>query len=175
MAQSQPMQILTSHQSQDWYTPPYIIEMVREVLGVIGLDPASDPIPQRWIKADRYLDNPWGLNCAWKASTVFCNPPYGKLAGQSNQAVWSLTMSDQYRAGAFKEGILLINSTHGYKWYEELWTRYTVCLARERIRFVKPDGTIGGQAKRGQTFVYFGVDDQKFAHVFGKLGRIIRP
>lgn len=170
----QPMSVLTSHKSVDWYTPPYIIEKVREVLGCIGLDPASDYVPQQWIQA-RVYRNFAGLDEPWIASTVFCNPPYGKTKGYSNQSLWSWYMANQFKLGRFQEGILLINSTHGYKWYEELWTRYPVCLARERIRFIKPDGTVGGQAKRGQTFVYFGADPSKFIEVFSSLGRIVLP
>lgn len=173
-AMSQPMSVLTSHETAEWYTPPYVIEMVREVLSEIDLDPASSPVADRWILANRYWTE-GGLDREWKATTVFCNPPYGKADGKSCQAVWSNMMRGEYRARHFEQGILLINSTHGYRWYEELWSLYTCCLARERIRFIKPDGTVGGQAKRGQTFVYFGTDDRKFAQVFKRIGRIIRP
>jgi len=37
-AMSQPMQVLTSQQSVEWYTPLQYVEMVREVLGDIELD-----------------------------------------------------------------------------------------------------------------------------------------
>ena len=178
MTMTQPMQVLTSHETAEWYTPPFVIELVRQVLGTIDLDPASDAIPQKWIRANTYL-SALGLMLEWNATAVFCNPPYGKAVyegkSQSNQALWSAKMVHEFGVGRFNEGILLINSTHGYKWYEELWTRYTCCLARERIRFIKPDGTVGGQAKRGQTFVYFGEDDWRFAEVFRSLGRIVRP
>lgn len=175
---SQPMSVLTSHASQDWYTPPDIIELVRSVLGVIDLDPASDALPQTWIKANRFYSKPQdGVFESWDASTVWLNPPYGKdsKCNRSNQQLWSALMASKYEGGVFKQGILLINSTHGYKWYEDLWTRYPVCLARERIRFIKPDGTQGGQAKRGQTFVYFGKDSRRFAEIFSGIGRIIVP
>ena len=174
MTMSQPMKVLTSHVTVDWYTPPAIIELVREVLGEIGLDPASAEVPQQWIKATRYFCS-GGEYEDWKAPTVFCNPPYGKTALGSNQAFWSWRMVNQFKLGFFQQGVLLINSTHGYKWYEELWTRYPVCLARERIRFVKPDGTVGGQAKRGQTFVYFGQSPLQFVHAFKRLGRVLLP
>jgi len=175
------MKVLTSHQSQDWYTPPYIIEMVRDVLGWIDLDPASDKVPQEWIRANRIFTKTdrWkgdGLTESWRAITVFLNPPYGKsVDGQSNQALWSGLMQAEYQLENFEQGILLINSTHGYNWYENIWTRYPCCLARERIRFIKPDGTVGGQAKRGQTFVYFGTNATRFIEVFSELGRVLLP
>ena len=171
---SQPMSVLTSHATADWYTPPLYAGMVQEVLGGIDLDPASEPFPNQWIKAHIYWQED-GLTRQWNASTVFCNPPYGKSDAGSNQAAWSMKMIAEYEAKHFKEGILLINSTHGYKWYEDLWVRYPVCLVRERIRFIKPDGTQGGQAKRGQSFVYFGARPGHFAEVFERIGRIIYP
>lgn len=182
---SQPMSILTSHQSQDWYTPPKYIELVREVLGTIELDPASDELPQSWIQSSRIFMAPdpttnpiGGLGRPWHAKTVFCNPPYGKENGKSSQAVWSAKMVAEYRVGNFREGILLVNSTHGYKWYEELWTRWPVCLVRDRIRFINSEGVEGGQAKRGQTFVYFGrrgAEGHRFRRVFSQIGRVLLP
>lgn len=177
-AMTQPMSVLTSHASQDWYTPPEIIEMVRVVLGVIDLDPASDQYPQSYIKAGSWWSRLTDSICPtlqrpWEFYSVFLNPPYGKGGDGSNQAAWSRKMAQEYESQHFQQGILLINSTHGYRWYEEIWTRYPVCLARERIRFIKPNGTRGGQAKRGQTFVYFGTDATKFVEVFSTIGRVI--
>lgn len=155
--------------------PPCYVEMVRSVLGSITLDPASCEVAQEWIRADTFYtvsDN--GLTQRWHGR-VFLNPPYGKNGGISNQAVWSGRMVDAWEAGAIEAGLLLINSTHGYRWYEDLWTRFPVCLLRERVRFIRPDGSVGGRAKRGQTFVYFGSDTAGFARVFGDAGRIILP
>lgn len=39
----------------EWYTPPNIIDLAREVLGTINVDPASNTIAQEWIKADTFL------------------------------------------------------------------------------------------------------------------------
>jgi len=69
----------------------------------------------------------------------------------------------------------LLNSTHGNDWFEELWTRYPVCFVTKRIRFIRADGSQGGQAKRGQTFVYLGLNVERFASVFGAIGRVILP
>lgn len=174
---TQPMSVLTSHASVEWYTPPQIIDLVREVLTEIDLDPASDPTPQKWIKANR-IYNKDGLDLEWSARTVFCNPPYGKINGiGSNQGAWSSKMHIEYTYGNFGQGILLINSTHGYSWYEWITREHPVCQWRDRIRFIKPDGTAGGQAKRGQTFVYFGADPSRFIEVFGveSFGRILLP
>lgn len=173
-AMKQSMAVLTSHVTAEWYTPPWLIELVRDVLGEIELDPASDEMPERWIKAVTWW-NSGGLKMPWTAKTVFCNPPYGNQPhGKSNQALWSAKMIAEYRAGRFDEGVLLINSTHGYRWYEELWTAAVCCLLRERVKFVAADGTVGAAAKRGQTLVYFGGNAALFETVFAPYGRVLR-
>ncbi len=48
---SQPMSILTSQGTIEWYTPPDIIERARALLGAIDLDPASSDTAQHWIQA----------------------------------------------------------------------------------------------------------------------------
>lgn len=171
---NQAMQVLTSHATEEWYTPALYVDMAREVLGKIDLDPASNHTAQKWIQAERYyteVDN--GLAQPW-CGKVWLNPPYGKTNGKSNQEVWSKKLEREYFRDV-TEAILLVNSTHGYKWYEELWLRWPVCCVRERIRFIKPDGTQGDQAKRGQTFVYFGNNYRQFIDVFAPIGRIVLP
>jgi hypothetical protein len=165
---SQPMRVLVSRNTEEWYTPRDVVERVRAVLGSIMLDPASDPIPQAWIKAGHYFtvaDN--GLSKQW-FGRVFLNPPYNGSSGR-----WAAKLIDEYRAGRVEQAIMLINSAHGYKWYEDLWTSFPVCCLRDRLRFIKPSGEIGGQAKKAQTLVYFGQDVGRFASGFEDIGRIL--
>ena len=191
--QSQAMQLLVSKESVEWYTPSYIIEMAREVMGNIDLDPASHPIPQQWIQAKQYYqfdltgfkpDPSWStqvlkhrlkhLSLAqmleqpqW-TGRVWLNSPF------DSTTAWIRRLIHDYDLGGL-EAIALVNSNLGYKWFEDLWNAYPVCCARERIRFVKEDGTVGGEAKRGQTFVYLGPNVDRFAEVFSRIGRIILP
>lgn len=181
---SQPMQVLTSHESVDWFTPPDLVELVREVLSEITLDPAGHEISQRWIQAKEFwtvggLERTWsGFRCHRSDVKVFCNPPYGKTGSESNQGLWAKKMEEEYLKGQFSEGILLINSTHGYNWYEDVWSSWPVCLLRARVKFWYQDGVKaveGGQAKRGQTLVYFGDNWGKFKRVFETYGRVLFP
>lgn len=170
---NQPMQVLTSHKEVNWLTPPDLIAEIKKVLIWIDLDPASHPVSQDWISAKETF-NENGQNQKWFGN-VFCNPPYGIGEKGSNQALWSSTMAGKYETGEFEQGILLINSTHGYKWYEELWSDYPVCCLRERVTFLKPDKSNTGPAKRGQTLVYFGMNVKRFNDVFSPLGRVLFP
>jgi hypothetical protein len=171
----QDMQILTSFATDLWYTPSKYIDLVKEVMGDIDLDPASDEFGNSIVKGKHYFNEEEnGLKQKW-FGRVFLNCPYGKTNGKSNAAVWTDKMTYEWARDHFSEGILLINNTSGYLWYENLWIYYPTCLVRERIRFIKPDGTQGGQAKRGSCFLYFGQNAQGFTTVFSQIGRVIQP
>lgn len=169
---SQPMTVLTSQGTQEWYTPPHIIDLVREALGSIQLDPASCEVANSIVRADHYFtysDTENGLFKDWIADTLFLNPPFDATP------VWLAKLTKAYDAGAVKQAIMLVNSAPGYRWFEAMWRKHTVCMLRERLRFIASDSYFYGSAKKGQTLIYFGADDTKFAHVFKPLGRIIRP
>lgn len=175
---SQSMQVLTSQATNEWYTPPWIMPFVRETLGVIDLDPASNPRANCWIQANRYFDErDDGLSKEWRGR-VFLNPPF------SNTPKWVAKLMAEYEAGRVTSAILLVNSAPGYKWFEDLWRKYPVCCAATRMRFVaagsalgseKDQQSAGGQAKKGQTFAYLGPDVARFADRFRPIGRVILP
>lgn len=173
----QAMAVMTSYDSEDWYTPSRYTDLARRVLGEITLDPASADYPQQWINAKTYwtkADD--GFNREWFGK-VWLNPPYGKVDGKSQQKAWLDKLAREVESGRVKEAVLLVNSKHGYAWYEEMWRKYTVCCARDRIRFIRPDGRDAGQAKCAQTFVYFGPDigRKRFEQVFSPIGRVLTP
>lgn len=131
--------------------------------------------PRLWLFWNISMSPANGVNI-FRPANVFLNPPFGKgTTGKSNQAVWSQRLISEDVEGRIGKAILLVNSTHAYAWFERLWTAYPVCCVRERIRFIKPDGSQGGQAKRGQTFVYFGPNVERFREVFSTIGRVILP
>ena len=82
---------------------------------------------------------------------------------------------EEFERGAVTEAILLVKASLGYNWFERLWDDYPVCFARELIRFVRSDGTVGGKAKLGSAFFYFGDNLPRFKQVFEKFGRVIEP
>lgn len=162
------MQTLTSQATVEWYTPPAIIELARQVLGSIDLDPASNLIAQGWIKATRYYTADTPLQEPW-SGRVWLNPPF------SDTPAWVQRLEDEYTRGDVTAALLLVNSAPGYVWWEELWRRRPVCMLRERLRFYCVDGTPGGNAKKGQTIAYYGIDNRRFIDVFAPIGRIILP
>lgn len=173
---SQQVQVtIFSSESNEYYTPPEYIEAARAVLGRIDLDPASCEAAQQTVKAERfYTKDDNGLIQEWYGA-VWLNPPYGTTAGQSNQGIWAQKLIREYLKGRTTEAVLLVKAALGYNWFEDLWYHWPVCFARERLSFIKPDGTNEGQSKQGTAFVYVGPNVEKFKEVFSQFGRVIMP
>lgn len=169
---NQAMQVLTSRKTVEWYTPPFLIERARDVMGRIDLDPASNHLPQTWILADTYFTE-GGLEVPWYGR-IWLNPPFDQTPK------WVAKLRREWESGNTEEAILLVNANLGYKWFEELWRAFPCCFLRERVRFIREDGTQGGQAKRGQVLLHLPPQNghlapHRFYRIFRDLGRIIQP
>jgi hypothetical protein len=152
-------------QSNEWYTPPYILDYVKMVLGYIHFDPCSNYIANQTVDATRYSTD--SLHIPWLADTIFCNPPYGK--GKAKQ--FSYKMVAEYEKGNFREGILLIGSSVHTKWFQCMW-EYSVCLYVGRIKFHHSEMKGNGNS-HDNVFVYFGDNRRKFIEIFSEIGKVI--
>ena len=173
--QQQVQVTIFSSEQEEYYTPPIYLNAAHEVMGKIDLDPASCEAAQRNVKAKSFLsiiDD--GLAQEWHG-TIWLNPPYGTTKGKSNQGTWAQKLIEEYEAGRVSEAILLVKAALGYNWFEDLWYNWPVCFARERLSFIKADGTDDGQSKQGTAFFYFGPNIDEFKIVFGRFGRVILP
>lgn len=174
----QAMQLLTSRETVEWYTPPFLIERAREFMGSIDLDPASCAKAQEWIKAPDWFDGQErgsGLELDW-CGRVWLNPPF------SNTSKWCEKARKEWRESRIDEALVLVNSNLGYKWYEEMAALFPSCQLYERLEFIRGDDLKPhGKAKRGQTL--FWVQGQStqahnwswFENYWRDLGRIYLP
>jgi hypothetical protein len=179
----QQIQIITgSSESNEWYTPAHVIELARDVLGGIDLDPASSTEANETVKALSYCtieedgySQPWGDT--ENPTRVWLNPPYGKEDGEreTNAMRWSRKLISEYNAGRVDSAILLVKAALGYEWFEQLWYDYPTCLLRKRLSFVRPDGSGDGQAKHATALIYLGKDVDHFRSAFRSIGRVILP
>lgn len=163
------MRVLTSNATNEWYTPPWIIERARATMGGIDLDPASDPIAQAWINATHYYtadDN--ALMHVWRGR-VWLNPPF------DDTPRWIRLLCSYYAASDVPMAMALVNSAPGYAWWEELWRFAPVVMLRDRVHFIRPDGTTIGAAKKGQTIAAFGIAPDVLRANWGDVGRVIEP
>lgn len=152
-----------------WLTPSHIIDDARAVMGGIELDPASCQVANDVIGAERFFDEAQdGLAQSWACESLWCNPPYSK------NRLWVPRFVEAVSTGEAKQGILLVFANTDVKWFQPLWNLW-VCFTRGRIRFVRPDGTVGSSSPKGSAIVYGGPNVRQFAQIFGQHGEIIPP
>lgn len=106
------MTAIAQHQSQsnEHYTPDYMVRTFRDIMGWIDLDPASCELANRTIQAERYfgIDDD-GYNQEWSGFALFLNPPGGRMPGKqgSQQAMWMEKAIYHYDRGDIKTAWLI--------------------------------------------------------------------
>lgn len=148
------------------YTPPEYITAARKALGVIDLDPASNKIAQRTVKAKKFFTvKDDGLKQQWNGR-VFLNPPYHRdLAPEFIQK-----LVDEIKAGRVKEAILLTNNSTDTDWFCVAQDAcQAICFTHGRIKFTQPNG-VEVLPTQGQAFFYFGKNIKRFAEAFSGIG-----
>jgi len=148
--------------NHEWYTPPEILECVRECLGVIDLDPASSTVAQTVVKATQYftIDDD-GLAQPW-SGRVFLNPPYARDA----IGAFITKLTGHIDAGDVSQAVVLTNNGTDTGWCDDLWERASaVAFPPARVRFLRPDGTPGAPLQ-GQMLTYCGTRPEAFAEAF---------
>lgn len=130
--------------SDEWYTPASFFNAV--LPGITfdvdvcspGAGRCAVPARRHITAAEDGLKAPWG-GFAW------CNPPY------SNTAAWAARMV------AHGNGMILTFARTDTRWGQRLLANATAVLfLRQRIRFVRPDGTCPGSPGAGSMLCLFG-------------------
>ena len=162
--------------AQDWYTPPWVYERARHIMGSIDLDPASskkavamgNKAGKIFTKEDDGLLQDWG-----KKLNIFCNPPY-KMDDNSSgaKAFLSKLMNSDY-----KQAIFVTLEDSGTTYGQVLLGIAIACFTpRGRIHFVFKGEGGGGQAPNRSTLVWgINVCPFKFWLAFRGLGHIATP
>ena len=150
--------------NNEWYTPAEFIEAAVDVMGCIDLDPASNPIANKVVKADKYYtaeDN--GLDKTWSGN-VWLNPPYASdLIGKFADKLVSEREN-------YTQAIVLVNNATETEWFNKIVSiASAVCFPKSRVKFYMPDGKTGAPLQ-GQAVLYIGEKPKEFTDVFCKLG-----
>lgn len=157
--------------SVEWVTPKAYINMARQVMGGIDLDPASSDFAQTNVQAERYytpdddgLANPW-------FGRVWLSPPNGR----GSFAAFTDRLVEDYLSGRVLEAIALVPNNTDTAWYHRLFRvpNMRVCLKTGRIRFETRDRKPGTPAQ-GQSFFYLGPNVDRFKEVFSPIGLVWR-
>jgi len=151
----------------EWYTPINIIESARAVLGVIDLDPASNPVANEIVKAEKfYTKEDDGLSFSWFGN-VWINPPYAQPLIQdfANKIISERDNCNQL--------IVLVNNATETKWFQCLMQKAdAVCFPKGRVKFWNPDKV--STPLQGQSIIYFGHNTSKFLQEFKGYGFVLK-
>lgn len=172
--QREPYEPFISAKSDEHYTPPEIIAAVVDCLGEIHLDPCSNSHLNPNVPAINHLvleDD--GLSCAWKAPTLFLNPPYSEVN------LWLQKLVKELDTGSTEEAIALTKADPSTQWFQLLWSNAAMlCFAHKRLAFLGNNNE-GNSATFPSCLAYFGANPEKFYHAFsGKIGvcvQVVEP
>jgi ParB family chromosome partitioning protein len=166
---------LHSSKTVEWYTPKWVIDRARSMMGSIDLDPASSEFANRIIRADKfYTESDNGLSRPWYGN-VWLNPPYGRKT-----SIWIDKLISEWNLGNLNQAIVLINSVTDRKWFHILWM-FPLCFVYNRIKFLDPFGIAQTSPTHGNVIIYISriplPENQriKFYENYNDIGHIVIP
>lgn len=176
---------LHSKKTPSWGTPEQIVEIARELLGGIDLDPCSSEIFNQTVRARRYIDlQENGLTSLWRLDpspmpqlmtldpiSVFLNPPGGVV-----RPFWDRLMThvgDGSVRCAFWVGFsveqLCTLADHEFHPLD-----FSTCILRKRVSFTSEDPAKKiGAPSHGNYVTAIGVDRDAFDRAFVNLGKVL--
>ena len=163
-----------------WMTPTWVLDLAREVMGEIDLDPASSALANTRVRAARYYtkaDNdrviPW-KHPSGKPQSIWCNPPFSKVGGVSQVAPFLARMQEEWDAGRLNDGMLLTNVSTSAAWFKDMWP-HLLCFFTKRLHFTHPDPQVQDSPRYDNVLAYWGYSPQTFHYVFSPYGHIVTP
>ncbi len=117
-------------ESNEWYTPPHVFE----ALGVSFDEDVAAPVDRTHVcvPARRFITSN-SLERDWNGF-IWMNPPFGH---QSMKRAWLAKFFDHGR------GIALTPDRTSAPWFREAWQRADLVMFTQKLKFVRPDGSVG--------------------------------
>ena len=143
-----------------WLTPPYVIE----ALGEFDLDPCAS-VDRPWDTAkSHYTIEDDGLLQPW-FGRVWCNPPYGPKLGPFLR-----------KMAEHENGIALVFArTETRAFFDFVWNEATaIFFIKGRLRFYKPDGSMGGTAGSPSVLIAYGESQAEVLKSCTLQGKYVR-
>ena len=177
--------IQLSSKSSEWYTPPWIVDLVHQVIPVIDLDPASSISANETVKAKtiitRELD---ALSVSWAhlPVSIYLNPPSGRTGNKSNvKLFWDKLMTFR-DSGLLKHAIFMgfslehLQMTQGGKGKLSICD-FPIVIPSKRTKFMSPNGQCNLPTHSYVIAYIPGLTNNTslFKEVFSEIGAIMYP
>ena len=149
--------------SDEWFTPKYIFDALGLVFDLDVAAPIGGP---RYVPCHKfYTMEDDGLRAPW-SGLVWMNPPYGHQRGKRS---WLGRFFDH---GC---GVALVPDRTSAPWFQEYAPRAAViCFVSPKIKFEKPDGSLGESPGNGTALLAAGRFAQAAVERCG-LGMVMHP
>lgn len=168
-----------SSASDEWNTPPSVIQLAREAMGTIDTDPASNPVANKYIKAHTWygrelngLDpsRPWIGN-------LWLNPPYGR--GEQSAGKFIERLIKELHGNVRQAITCLSLGSMSARWFQPIHEHASLHLIfHGRINFIPPEhkkeNGNGNSPSKGTVLSYFGNNKESFKKVFEHQGVILK-
>lgn len=160
--------------TDEWTTPPEIVDIVLAQFGRIDLDPCSHPESAASKVAAQRFDiraGQDGLALDWPlGARVYVNPPYKR--GQVKR--FAAKCAAHARAGG--EVLMLVNAgVGGLYWRDEIWPHIAAaCFLCPRVRFAKNGGGEYTENLADSVVCYFGSNPDAFTAAWRARGTVVR-
>ncbi len=157
------LKVFGSCKTDEHNTPKFLTDAARLVMGGIDLDPMSNAIANRTIRAHQiYTKQDDGLSQKW-LGRIWLNPPFSL----ADRAVEKLIAS--YESGDVFEAILLIKSAPDTKRHQSLYP-YPFCDLNGRLKF-EAEGN-KQSAPFATVLFYLGPNFPRFREIMSPHGRV---
>lgn len=155
--------------SNEWYSPAWIVEPARTVLGGFDLDPASCAEANETIRAARYFTaNDDGMGQPWRGK-VWLNPPYS----DRDLIRWVTKLVEAFDSGTVPEAVMLLPAYVETRMGQAALGRCNaVCFPARRVQFNRP-GLPATNPPAGSMVVYFGARVDRFRAAYSERGLVL--
>lgn len=155
--------------NNEWFTPDATLAAARAVLGAFDLDPASHPVAQERVQAERFFTaEDDGLAQEWHGR-VWLNPPYAQPAIEN----FVDKMVSEVASRRVTAAIMLTHNYTDTAWFQKAAVAaQAICFTRGRVRFVSPTGELAAPTQ-GQAFFFYGHDVAVFREGFRNIGLVV--
>jgi hypothetical protein len=165
--------------STEWFTPPEILEPVRELFGgEIGFDPCT--IDRNPTLAERFATKEhdglamdwfaWWVACGKPSPTFFVNPPYGKVLYDWIEKV-------EHAASIGFKVVLLVSASS--RWDQEKWQKIyspeltAFCMPRGRVKFLDENGVQQKSPPYPSLLYFYNIPLEDVHRCFDKVGKVV--
>jgi len=183
----------------EYYTPEFITDGSRLVMGRIDLDPATSKTANHFVKAEHIftaaddgLTQDW-FGCVWmnhpfhqgwkacgpdcqRTSCLKIDKKTGKARGHiyhdiASNSDWIRKYIDEYKVGRVEQACCITYACTSEAWFRPLM-RHPQCFLSPRTNYYLPDGTLKAGVTKGSVVTYLGDNLDAFADVFSKYGEV---